>query len=89
MKMLFIEFSNGDSHIGKFYLYRINNNDLSNPSYQCSNYSTAMSFIPVSYWIRHEDGDEIYTIASIVKIKDITKEEWLANKRDDKLNQLL
>jgi len=89
MKKLLIEFTNGDFYIGTFYLFKSGNRDITNPNWKCNNGEDAMYFIPECYWIRHEKSDELHTISSIVKIKDITEEELLSYIRNKQLDKIL
>lgn len=89
MNKLFIEFTNGDYYIGTFYLYKDGNRDLKDPNYKCDTYADAMYFIPGCYWLRHENSDEVYTVSSIVKIKDVTELEWLSYSRNKQLDKIL
>jgi len=86
---LLIEFTNGDFYIGTFYLYKSGNKEFKNPNWKCNNGEDAMYFIPECYWIRHEKSDELHTISSIVKIKDITEEELLSYIRNKQLDKIL
>jgi len=89
MKKLFIEFTNGDFYIGTFYLYKSGNKEFKNPNWKCDTSENAMYFIPECYWIHHETSDELHTISSIVKIKDMTEEELLSYSRNKQLNKIL
>lgn len=89
MTKLFIEFINGDDYIGTFYLYKNDNKIFESPNYKCNTGEDAMYFIPKCYWIRHENSDELYTATSILKIKDITEEEWLSYTRNKQLDKIL
>ena len=75
--------------IGTFYLYKNDNKVFESPNYKCNTGEDAMYFIPKCYWIRHENSDELYTATSILKIKDITEEEWLSYTRNKQLDKIL
>lgn len=89
MKKLFIEFTNGDYYRGTFYLYNNGNRDFENPNYKCDTRRDAMYFIPGCYWLRHEKSDDFYIVTSVLKIKDITEEEWLSYSRNKQLDKIL
>ncbi len=85
MTKLFLTFSDGTYHYGEVLIYRPGSD---RPSWSSNSIKTFLTKSDNTAFIGLKDGS-LYTIGSVVKVTELTKEEYLAYCRDTKLTKIL
>lgn len=85
MTKLFLTFSDGTYHYGEVLLYR---GGSDTPSWSSLSKKTFLTFSDRVAFVGLLDGS-LYNISSVVKVTELTPEEYLAYCRDTKLTKIL
>jgi hypothetical protein len=85
MTKLFITLSDGSYHYGTLSIYKPGSDT---PSWTCTSKKTFLSLSDRAAFIGLQDGS-IYNISAVVKIIDMTSEEYISYIRDTKLTKIL
>jgi len=85
MSKLFLTFSDGTYHYGEVLIYKAGSD---RPSWSSISKKTFLTLSDRAAFIGLNDGS-LYNISSVVKITDLTSEEYLAYTRDTKLTKIL
>lgn len=86
MKKLFIQFSDGSMYLGAYALYKDRSHD---PSYHCSDKNSLIYYLGSVTFIRPLDCEFVYTTSSVVKFCDMTEEEYIIYRRDNRINTII
>jgi hypothetical protein len=84
-KLLFLTFSDGSYHHGEVHIYKPGNDG---PSWTAKDCKEFLRCSDKCGFIRLTNG-MLYNISSIVKVANMTVDEYIIFKRDTKLNKIL
>lgn len=85
MTKLFLTFSDRTHHYGEVLIYRPG---LDSPSWSSNSIKSFLTKSDNTAFIGLKDGS-LYNISSVVKVAEITPEEYIAYCRDTKLTKIL
>lgn len=85
MSKLFLTFSDGTYHYGEVLIYRSGSDS---PSWSSISKKTFLPLSDRAAFIELKDGS-LYNINSVVRVTELTSEEYLAYTRDTKLTKIL
>lgn len=84
-KKLFVRFSDGSFHLGRFYLYRSSRNW----SWVCIDLDSFLRYVSQSTHISVNEGSLMYSTSAVVCCGEMNESEYISYVRDSKISEII